>query len=222
MATLVMKFGGASVGSALALAQVLNIIAREASQWDNLLVVVSALDGVTDMLLDATLFARIANQRGYRRIAANLRSRHFAVMEQLPLDDHELNSLQADIDKLLSTMLDNCLQIANNLNVELSPINSDAVVAVGERLSARIIAALLRQNGLRGAAVDGTDVLITDDVYGNANPDLELTARRVNELLIPMLERDMIPVVTGFIGATADGQTTTPRPGRHGLHRFRA
>ena len=209
MATLVMKFGGASVGSALALTQVLNIIAREASQWDNLLVVVSALDGVTDMLLDATLFARIANQRGYRRIAANLRSRHFAVMEQLPLDDHELNSLQADIDKLLSTMLDNCLQIANNLNVELSPINSDAVVAVGERLSARIIAALLRQNGLRGTAVDGTDVLITDDVYGNANPDLELTARRVNDLLIPMLERDMIPVVTGFIGATADGQTTT-------------
>ncbi len=209
MATLVMKFGGASVGSASALTQVLNIIARESSQWDNVLVVVSALDGVTDMLLEAAQFARIANQRGYRRIAANLRSRHFAIMEELPLDRPERNTLKADIDHLLSEMLDHCMRIASNLNTELSPFNSDAVVAVGERLSARIIAALLRQNGLRGAAVDGTDVLVTDDVYGNANPDLQLTARRVDQVLTPMLERDIIPVVTGFIGATANGETTT-------------
>ncbi len=209
MSTLAMKFGGASIGSTHTLAQVLKIISREASQWDNLLVVVSALDGVTDMLLGAAHYARIANQRGYRRIAANLRSRHFAILEQLPLDEPERNSLQADIDQLLSIMLDHCLQIATNLNIELSPSYSDAVVAIGELLSARIVAALLRQSGLRGTAVDGTDVLITDEVYGNANPDLELTARRVDEILVPMLERKMIPVVTGFIGATAYGETTT-------------
>lgn len=209
MSTLVMKFGGASVGSAPALGQVLKIIAQESNQWHNVLVVVSALDGVTDMLLDAAQLARIANQRGYRRIAANLRSRHFAIMKELPLDRPERNTLEADVDRLLSEMLDHCTQIAINLNVELSPSNSDAVVAVGERLSARIIAALLRQNGMRAAAVDGTDVLVTDDVFGNANPDLESTARRVGQILKPMLERDMIPVVTGFIGATATGETTT-------------
>ena len=209
MATLVMKFGGASVGSARSLAQVLSIIAREASEWDNLLVVVSALDGVTDMLLEAAQLARVANQRGYRRIAANLRSRHFAIMEELPLEQPERKTLRADIDQLLSEMLDHCVKIASHLNVELSPINSDAVVAVGERLSARIIAALLRQNGLRGAAVDGTELLVTDDVFGNANPDLQLTARRVDQVLRPMLRHDMIPIVTGFIGATAKGETTT-------------
>ncbi|MCY3779877.1 MAG: aspartate kinase [Chloroflexi bacterium] len=209
MATLVMKFGGVSVGSAPALAQVLNIIAWESGRWDSVLVVVSALDGVTDMLLDAAQLARIANQRGYRRIAANLRSRHFAIMEQLPLDRPERSTLEADIDHLLSEMLDHCMQIAADLNVELSPLHSDAVVAIGEKLSARIIAALLRQNGIRCAAVDGTDLLVTDDVFGNANPDLQFTAQRVEQVLRPMLQRDIVPVVTGFIGATAGGETTT-------------
>ena len=209
MATLVMKFGGVSVGSAPALAQVLDIVARESSRWDSVLVVVSALDGVTDMLLEAAQLARIANQRGYRRIAANLRSRHFAIMEQLPLDRSERSTLEAEIDHLLSEMLDYCLQISAHLNVELSPLHSDAVVAIGERMSARLIAALLRHNGIRCAAVDGTDLLVTDEVFGNANPNLQITAQRVNHVLKPMLQNDIAPVVTGFIGATADGETTT-------------
>lgn len=209
MTTLVMKFGGASLGTSAGLAQVLEIIARESSQWDHVLAVVSALDGVTDMLLDAAHFARIDHPRGYRRIAANLRTRHLALVDQLPLDRPDRNTLQADIDQLLSSLLDDCLAIANNLNEELSPIHSDTVVAVGERLSARIIAALLRQKGVRGAAVDGTDVLITDDVHGNANPLFGPTAQRVNAVLMPILQRDMVPVVTGYIGATAAGETTT-------------
>ena len=209
MARLVMKFGGTSVGSARALAQVLNIIAVQAQRWDNIVVVVSALDGVTDMLLEAAQLARVNNQRGYRRIAANLRSRHFAITEELPLDKAERVTLSADIDQLLSEMLDHCMQIAGDLNTELAPINSDAVVALGERLSARIIAALLRHNGIRGAAVDGAELLVTDDVFGNANPDLELTAKRLERVLLPMLERDIIPVVSGFIGATIEGETTT-------------
>ena len=209
MATLVMKFGGASVATAPALSQVLNIIADEADQWENVLVVVSALEGVTDMLLDAAQLARIANQRGYRRIAANLRSRHLAIIDQLPLQRPDRNTLQADIDHLLSEILDHYRKIAINLNEEVAPAYSDSVVAVGERLSARILAALLRHNGIRGAAVDGTDVLVTDEVFGNANPNLALTAQRVNELLLPMLHRKMIPVVTGFIGATVNGETTT-------------
>ena len=208
-ARLVMKFGGASVGSASALAQVLKIIAGEAARWESVIVVVSALDGVTDMLLEAAQLARIANQRGYRRIAANLRSRHLAIMDELPLDGPERSTLSADIDQLLSEMLDHCLRIASHLNTDLAPINSDAVVALGEQLSARIIAALLRQNGLRGAAVDGTDLLVTDAVFGNANPELELTAQRVERILLPMLERDILPVVSGFIGATVKGETTT-------------
>ncbi len=209
MTMLVMKFGGASLGTPAGLSQVLNVIADESANWEQLLVVVSALDGVTDMLLDAAHFARIDHPRGYRRIAANLRTRHLALIDQLPLDRPDRNTLQANIDQLISSLLDDCKLIAKNLNEELSPRHSDTVVAVGERLSARIIAALLRQNDIRAVAVDGTDVLITDDVHGNANPEIAATAQRVNAVVLPILQRNMIPVVTGFIGATAGGATTT-------------
>ena len=209
MSTLVMKFGGSSVGTAAALKQVLDTVANERSNWDYILVVVSALDGVTDMLFEAAQLARIANQRGYRRIAANLRSRHLAIIDQLPLERPDRQTLQAEIDRLLSDMLDQCRAIATNLNEELSPASSDAVVAAGERLSTRIVEALLRQHEIRCAAVDGTDILVTDDVYGNAHPDLQLTRQRAHETLLPMLQSGLIPVVTGFIGATPAGETTT-------------
>ena len=204
-----MKFGGASLGTPMALEQVLSIVVAESTNWDNLVLVVSALDGVTDALLDAAQLARIANRRGYRRIAANLRTRHLALIEELAVGRSERKTLQADVDQLLSEMLDHCLLISNNLDAEILPSHSDAVVAIGERLSARIIATLLRQKDVRGAPVDGTEIIITDDVHGNAHPDLEQTARRVNDVILPMLEREIVPVVTGFIGATPQGITTT-------------
>ena len=209
MGTLTMKLGGTSIGTVAALAQVLSMIIHESKRWDRILIVASALEGVTDMLLEAAHLARLSNRRGYRRIAATLRTRHLALIEQLPLDAVARKALQADIDQLWFEMLDQCQQVANHLNDELSPSLSDSVVAVGERLSARIIAALLRQNDIRAIAVDGTELLITDDVHGNANPNLALTAARVDDLLLPMMRRNMIPVVTGYIGATAAGATTT-------------
>ena len=209
MRTLAMKFGGASLGTASSLAQVLSIILHECARWDRLLVVVSALEGVTDMLLEAAQLARIANRRGYRRIAATLRTRHMALVDQLPFGATESIALKADIDQLLYEMLDQCQRVADGQDEELTPSMSDAIVAAGERLSARIIAALLRQNEIRGIAVDGVDLIITDAVHGNANPVLPSTARQVDDILLPMLERGIVPVVTGFIGATEGGATTT-------------
>jgi len=209
MAILTMKFGGGSLGTAKALVQVLAIIIDESKRWERILIVASALEGVTDMLLEAALHARVGDQRGYRRIAATLRTRHMALVDQLPFDTSDRNALKADIDQLLSDMLDQCQKVANNLNDELLPSMSDTVVAVGERLSARIIAALLRQNDIRGVTVDGTELIVTDDVHGNANPILQRSAENVKDLLVPMLEREIMPVVTGYIGATEAGETTT-------------
>ena len=206
---LTMKFGGSSIGTAAALVRVVDIIIGESQSRERMLIVASALEGVTDMLLDAAQLAQVSNQRGYRRIAATLRTRHMALVEQLPLAPTDRKTLQADIDRLLFDMLEQCQKVADHLNDELSPSLSDSVVALGERLSARIIAALLRQHSIRSVAVDGTDLLITDNVHGNANPNLELTAQRVEALLLPMLERSIIPVVTGYIGTSTEGETTT-------------
>lgn len=209
MHTLIMKFGGSSVGTPTALTQVLSIVLHEQQRWDNLILVASALDGVTDMLLEAAYLAQVSNQRGYRRIAATLRTRHLAIVDHLPIGATERATLQADIDRLLFEMLDTCQSIANTPNETLSPAVSDAIVSVGERLSARIIAGLLRQNNLLGVAIDGTDLIVTNTVHGNATPDMTLTTQKVEQLLVPMLSRKIIPVVTGFIGATSNGKVTT-------------
>ncbi len=204
-----MKFGGTSVGMTMGLTQLLSIVLYERERWERLMLVVSALDGVTDQLIEAAHLALLNNRRGYRRIVATLRTRHLALIEHLPLGNTERSALQADIDHLLFDMLDVCQNMPDNLNEAAQPEAIDRVISTGERLAARIVAALLRQNNLRGVAIDATDVIITDTVFGNATPVLPLTRDRIATHLLPLLNRGIIPVITGFIGATPTGKTTT-------------
>lgn len=209
MATLVMKFGGLAVGTTTALTQVLSIVLHEREQWEKLIVVVSALEGVTDALLEATRLAQVSNQRGYRRIVATLRTRHFALVEHLPFGQTERQAIQADLDRLLFEMLDHLQSIAHVADQELSAEHVDLIVGTGERLAARIVAALLRQNNVRAVAIDSQGIIVTDETFGNAVPNLDLSQQRITENLLPMLDRNIVPVVTGFIGSTQDGRTTT-------------
>jgi aspartate kinase len=209
MDTLIMKFGGSSVGMTTGLTQVLSIVLHEVERCDRLLLVVSALEGVTDALIEAAHLAQLANRRGYRRIVGTLRTRHLALIEHLPLGTVERSALQADMDRLLFDMHDICQNLADHVDEQAKPEAIDAIIGVGERLAARIVAALLRQNNLRGVAIDATDLIITDNVYGNATPNIELTRERITNLLMPMLERKIIPVITGFIGSTVAGKPTT-------------
>jgi aspartokinase/homoserine dehydrogenase 1 len=209
MAILVMKFGGASVGTTTALTQVLSIVLQEHERWDHLLLVVSALDGVTDALIEAAQLAKLSNRRGYRRIVATLRTRHLALVEQLPLGTNERQALQADIDRLLFDMLDVCQELASYPSEEPVQAAFDEIIGVGERIAARIVATLLRQNKLRGVAIDATDLIVTDAQFGHARPNIDLTRKRIQQNLLPMLSREIVPVVTGFIGATESGRPTT-------------
>lgn len=204
-----MKFGGASVGTTTALSQMLGIVLHEVSRWNRIVLVVSALDGVTDALIDAAQLAQFGNERGYRRIAANLRARHIALAEGLSLGKTELAALQADLDKLLFDLLNIFQRITAHNREPLSPASVDAAVATGERLSARIVAMLLRQHGVRAVAVDATDIVVTDDVFGSATPNVQATQAKINVDLLPMLDRGILPILTGFIGATPAGKPTT-------------
>ncbi|MEO1442386.1 MAG: aspartate kinase, partial [Chloroflexota bacterium] len=209
MKTLVMKFGGLAVGTTTALTQVLSIILHEHERWNRLLIVVSALEGVTDALLEATRLAQVSNRRGYRRISATLRTRHMALVEHLPLGPTERQALQADMDRLLFEMLDQLQSVADAAQEDLSAEKVDAIVGTGERLAARIVAAMVRQNNIRAVAIDSQSLVITDANFGNAVPDLEASCERITENLLPMLDRKIIPVITGFIGSTLDGRITT-------------
>jgi aspartate kinase len=204
-----MKFGGSSVGSTTALTQVLSIVLHEREQRERLLLVASALDGVTDALLEAAHLAQLGNQRGYRRIVASLRTRHLALIEELPLGTNERVTLQVDIDRLLFDMLDVFQNMSQTHNTRSMAEALDLTIGVGEKLAARIIAALLRQNNVRSVAMDSTSLIITDEAFGSAAPILPLSQTKIQENLLPIMERGIVPVVTGFIGATRAGKPTT-------------
>ncbi|NJL55330.1 aspartate kinase [bacterium] len=175
VATLLMKFGGSSIGTTNALTQVVSIVLQEHERWDRLIVVASALEGVTDQLIEAAHLAQLANRRGYRRITATLRQRHLSLIDHLSLGTNERSSLQADIDKLLFEMLDICQILADSPPENtIMPDKIDAITGVGERMAARIIAALLRQNGIRSVAIDATELIVTNTTHGSAVPQMEM------------------------------------------------
>jgi aspartate kinase len=207
MQTLIMKFGGSTVGTTMALTQLASIVLHEREHWERLLIVVSALDGITDQLIEAAHLAQLANRRGYRRIVANLRTRHLALIDHL-LSPNERTALLSAMDNLLYDMLERCQHLSDQSS-NPHPDALDAIIGVGERLAARIVAALLRDNGLRSVAIDTTDIIITDNTYTNATPEMRLTRERIETQLLPLLGRGILPVITGFIGATSNGIPTT-------------
>ncbi|MBW7883460.1 MAG: aspartate kinase, partial [Caldilineaceae bacterium] len=92
---------------------------------------------------------------------------------------------------------------------ELTPRGLDVVSGLGERLAAPLLAAVLHAHGLRAEYVDATELIVTDQIFGGAAPIMELTEPRCQERLVPLLQSGIVPVVTGFIGATEDGTPTT-------------
>lgn len=210
MQTLVMKFGGSSIGMTTGLAQMVRVVADERDRCERLVLVVSALEGVTDSLLDAAQFARMGNRRGYRRIIATLRTRHVALIGHIQVNESEQAGLQADLDRLLYELLDWCQTLADGArDLAEEEALTDAIVGAGERLAARIVAALLRHHQMRAVALDATDLIISDNVHSHATPDYERSRERVTAVLTPLLDRQILPVVTGFIASGLHGQPTT-------------
>ena len=207
MTTLVMKFGGTSVGSADAIQQAAAIILELAQTWERPVVVVSAMSGVTDALARGALSAASGDERVYRSIVADLRVRHYRVVDELLEANGERAGLLATVDEYLDEFASFCHSV--HVLGEVTPRAMDAVTSLGERINARILAALLRQAQARCEAVDATELVVTDETFQNAVPLMEASRALTAARLAPMLDGGLIPVVTGFIGAAESGATTT-------------
>jgi aspartate kinase len=207
MTTLAMKFGGTSVGSAEAHAQAADIVGEQAQNWDRLAVVVSAMSGITDALTEGAQTAASGDNRTYRAIVADLRVRHYRVVDELLDPNGERPRLLATVDEYLDEFATFCHSV--HVLGEVTSRAMDAITSLGERINARILAAVLRQNGVRSEAVDATELIVTDDKFQNAVPLMDATRERIVARLSPQLDEGVVPIVTGFIGATKDGITTT-------------
>jgi aspartate kinase len=207
MKTLTMKFGGTSVGSPEAINNVIQIIGEEIGQGNRVVAVVSAMSGVTDALLGSVKEAAEGSKWGYLSCSQKLRDRHAESIHLLTRPGSDRDSVLSEIDRLLGQHVELCNAV-NTLG-EVTPRIRDAVIGFGERMSSRIVAAALRYQGINAQAFDAGQFLLTDDNYGSAAPDWNETEARIRSKLLPFLDRGIVPVITGFIGATRDGHFTT-------------
>lgn len=202
---LVMKFGGTSVGSAERI-RIAARIAREERAKRPVLVVVSAMSKVTDLLLDTLRHAEGGDCGGLDENVNKLRERHLeACRELLPPERREpvlaaIQELTGEFERIAGGML---------LLGERPPRSVDEAIAIGERLSAVLMAAFLDGEGTPAVAINSAELIVTDALFGNASPLMDQTRAKAGPRLAGVLAAGALPVVTGFNGATADGRATT-------------
>jgi aspartate kinase len=207
----VMKFGGTSVGDADCIRRAAVIVKTAAAQ-SPVVVVVSAMSGVTNRLIDAANRAKAGQSDFLPELIAGLRKQHTTALEALVNDPKRrteiadaLNVVLAELERLLK---------GTALLSELTPRALDAISGIGERLSTPLLAGAVHELGVPAAPVSATELIVTDPHHGRAEPLMAQTRERANRRLRPLLDQGVVPVVTGFIGATADGvQTTLGRGG---------
>jgi bifunctional aspartokinase / homoserine dehydrogenase 1 len=205
--TLVMKFGGTSVGSADALKQAAQIMKDAHEKYPRVVVITSAMSGVTDLLLKSAVLAAQGQVNSLPEAESTLRTKHFSAADALIKDRVLCEETKSKIDILIQSLVDLCKAIA--VLGEASPRAMDAVASLGERMSVPLLAAIAQDTGIKARAIDATEFIVTNAHFQNAHPDFKATTQKTRAVLNPLMDEGMIPITTGFIGATPEGVITT-------------
>jgi len=202
---IVVKFGGTSVGDADAIRRAASIVASRRDRQP--IVVVSAMAGVTNALLAIAEQSSRGQLIGAIRSVEALRERHMQQAELLLGDTPECAELCSE----MSAMVDELAHLTEALNTlgDVTPRSLDAIAAYGEQLSSILAVAALERCGLPAEHVDARDVVVTDDAFTRAEPNVDAISEAAQRLLAPVARAGRIPVMGGFIGATPRGLTTT-------------
>ena len=202
---IVMKFGGTSVGSAERMGQAAALAVASAQQGHRVVVVTSAMSGVTNGLIDTA--QKAAKGQWDRQVRDALFEKHTVAAGQLIADPAERHAVVAEIERRLDRFEKLCFGLS--MVHELTPRLLDAISGTGEMLAAPLVAAAIRAREVRSEPVDATELIVTTDQYGGAEPLMDETRARARSRLLPLVEQGGIPVATGFIGASLDGVMTT-------------
>jgi aspartate kinase len=199
----VMKFGGTSVEDTAAFRNVTSIVKVAAASRP--VVVVSAIGGFTNTLLQSVEQAIAGDARGATRSLDKDFERHLAIAKDL-LGREAQAAFVSTIGDARSKIRQLHKIIA--AHPVTSPPLQDEIVAYGEQLSSHLLAVVLSENGLGARYIDARACVKTDEIYGAATPQSE-TTEATKTTLMPLLQAAKIPVLGGFIGSTARGVTTT-------------
>jgi aspartate kinase len=203
----VQKFGGTSVADPAAIRRLIEIV-RTARTRDGRgpAVVVSAMSGVTDALLGVAAAAGSARSGDALARVEQLRQRHLTAASEL-LSGQAQATTAAQVDETFEQL--SAVVRALAVLREVSPRTLDVVAAMGELLSSRIIAAALAEAGVAAEWVDARRAIVTNDDHTRAAPLMRETTAAVRASVMPVLDAGKVPVLGGFVGATAEGHTTT-------------
>jgi aspartokinase/homoserine dehydrogenase 1 len=200
--TLVMKFGGTSVGTPAAMRQVVSIICGEQKKWKRLVVVTSALSGVTDLLLSMT-----SGEVDVLEATATLRDRHELIANELIPEKVVRERALLEVQKVIDQIVNLCQAVT--VLGEVTPRVLDTIASAGERMSVFILAAAIETQGIKAQPVEATNLIRTDDQFTDAHPDMARTRELTCAYLQPLLNQGVIPVITGFLAANEKGNITT-------------
>jgi aspartate kinase len=189
------------------MAQAIGIVRQASADWPRVVVIASALSGVTNLLLDTTARAEQGDVSGLAEARQKIHDGHAAIAESLIANSARRARVMKEVDELAAGFEDRCRAIS--VLGEASPRVMDYIGSLGERMSVRIMAAALESAGTAAEYVEASELIVTDDHFQNAHPDIKATTRKTRAALRPLLRRSVVPVITGFMGATPDGVVTT-------------
>ena len=201
-----MKFGGTSLANTPRIENAARTIQRF-SPSNKIVIVASATDNTTDQLAKIGELARSGYLQPARKLSSKVQTSHLKIA-RLIASKGEPRDLVAKVSQLNSE-LERTVEGIIHLR-ELTSRSRDYLLSFGERLSTRILTSAIRAVGLRAQSFTGGEAgITTNDNFGEATPLLEISYREVQQRLEPLINRRVIPVVTGFIAATVDGSITT-------------
>jgi aspartate kinase len=204
---IVMKFGGTSIATGENIRRVANVVADSIKQ-DRVVVVVSALAGVTNQLAEEAEQAKKKSEKQIQEFTKNLIDKHVAVASE-SIDN---KGIQKEVEQVIKKTVSELEKVLTGICYvgEITPKSKDYVMSFGERLSAPIVWGALRDLRLQTGYFTGKEAgIVTDENFGEARPLMNVTAHQVKGRLGPLLEKKIVPVVTGYIAATQDGVVTT-------------
>ena len=198
----ILKFGGTSLNKAENVKHVINLIKQQYQSCNELFIVVSAFGGVTDSLIDISSLAENRDSN-YGSCLKSLEQRNYEIIDQL-----FTTRGSQKIKKIISNLWEELEDVVHGIYLikELSKRSLDLIMSFGERLSAQIVTEYAIQSGLQAQFLDARELVVTDDNFGSAKVDFEVTLKNISDYY---KKQKGMKIITGFIASTEQGATTT-------------
>lgn len=205
---IVMKFGGTSVGTGENIRYVADLVTKYAKKDNRVAVVVSALAGVTNNLIEVACQAKKSDEKQIQNFTAELLNKHTEAIS-IAITSKQI---QKEVTQIIEKTIAELEKVLTGICYvgELTPKSKDYVASFGERLSAPIVWGAIKDHKLETQCFTGKEAgIVTDSNFGEADPLMNFTTHLIQEYLGPLFKKGIIPVVTGFIAANQDGIVTT-------------